>query len=136
MWIFDNLSHSNLYSMPVKGYAYKARFSSRIWLSLLIKLLLEGYGALQRAEQKRGRQNPRWFARGQCKCTQTAVYKEVPKAVGEKQKQSVKNLSDIWKENKTPLECFLYLIGKWFWHICYSYKRKRYINAKPLCIFK
>lgn len=33
---------------------------------------------------------------GQCKCTQTAIYKGVPKAVGGKEKQSVKNLSEIW----------------------------------------
>lgn len=34
---------------------------------------------------------------GQCKCTQTAVYKGAPKAVEGKKKQSVKNILDIWK---------------------------------------
>lgn len=47
---------------------------------------------------------------GQCKYTQTAIYKGVPKAVGGKEKQSIKILSDIWKENERPL------IEKWHWN--------------------
>lgn len=97
MGISDNLSLSNLYSMPIRDYTYKPTFTLRMWLPFLTQLLAEGYGALQRAEQKHGKQNPMQFAMGQCKCIQTAIYKGVPKAVGGKEKQSAKNLSsDTW----------------------------------------
>lgn len=61
---------------------------------------------------------------GQCKYTQTAIYKGVPKAVGGK-KKSVKILSDIWKENERPLKCIFYLMGKWHWdYLPFAWKEK------------
>lgn len=44
---------------------------------------------------------------GQYKCTQTAIYKGVPRAAGEEEKQPVKSLSK-WETSKM----IFFLIGK------------------------